>query len=176
MPELRFFIEGFDPVEHALTPTLRMKLRVVNASPEPVHAIWLRCQLQIEPARRRYTAAEAGQLFPLFTAPDRWDQTLRPFLWQHVTAMIAGFSGTTVSDVFIPCTREFSLASSRYCDSLADGAVPINAQFSGIALIQGEAGLQAVPIPWELEARYAMPVAAWHAALRTLYPTQEATA
>ncbi len=170
MPELRFFIEGFEPVAHALTPTLRMKLRAVNASPEPVHAIWLRCQLQIEPARRRYTAAEADHLFPLFTAPDRWDQTLRPFLWQHVVTMISGFTGTTVSDVLLPCSLDFSLAATQYCQSLADGAVPINAQFSGIVLIQAASGLEAVPIPWDLEARYAMPVAAWKAAIRTLYP------
>ncbi|MGH9413874.1 MAG: DUF6084 family protein [Terriglobales bacterium] len=176
MPELRFFIEGFEPVAHALTPTLCMKLRTLNATPEPVHAIWLNCQLQIEPARRRYTAAEAGHLFPLFTAPQRWDQTLRPFLWQHATAMISGFTGTAISDVLLPCSLDFSLAATQYCESLTDGVVPISAQFSGIALLQGASGLEAAPIPWDLEARYAMPVAAWNAAIHTLYPTHKAAA
>ncbi|MGH9487406.1 MAG: DUF6084 family protein [Terriglobales bacterium] len=169
MPELRFFIEGFEPAEHALAPALRMRLRTVNASPEPVHAIWLRLQLQIEPARRRYSPSEAATLLPLFAAPERWDQTLRPFLWQQAVAMVPGFTGTTVSEVLLPCTRDFSLAATQYCEALADGCVPVLAQFSGMAMMQGENGLTAAPIPWELEARYAMPVDAWRSAVRRLY-------
>ena len=161
MPELRFFIEGFAPLPHALASTLCMKLRVVNATPEPVHAVWLKCQLQIEPAKRAYAAAEAAGVAPLFGAPERWGDTLRPFLWQHAVAMVPGFTGTTIADVHLACTHDLTQAGARYFSALTAGEVPISAVFSGIALVQGERGVEACPIPWDLEASYRIPTALW---------------
>ncbi|MGH9466745.1 MAG: DUF6084 family protein [Terriglobales bacterium] len=169
MPELRFFLEGLEPVMHALTPTLRMKLRAVNGTPETIHAIWLRCQIQIEPARRRYSPAEADALLPLFGAPERWEETLRPFLWQQTCAMLPGFTGTGVSDVLLACSQDFTLAATQYCEALGEGEIPLVAQFSGMAMLQGTGGLEVSPIPWELEARYAMPARLWREAVQAMY-------
>lgn len=170
MPDFRFFVEGIEPVPRALTPTLRMRLRVVNGTPEAVEAIWLRCEVQIEPALRGYGAAEASGLQGLFGSPERWSDTLRPFLWQQVTAMVPGFTGTTVGEVLLACSQDAALAGTQYCESLTGGHVPIRLLFSGVALLRGAEGVQAAPIPWEIEARYRMPVAAWRGALAAVWP------
>ena len=170
MPEFRFFVEGIEPVPRALTPTLRMRLRVVNGTPEAVEAIWLRCEVQIEPALRGYGAAEASGLQGLFGSPERWSDTLRPFLWQQVTVMVPGFTGTTVGELLLACSQDAALAGTQYCESLTGGHVPIRLLFSGVALLRGAEGVQAAPIPWEIEARYRMPVAAWRGALAAVWP------
>jgi hypothetical protein len=55
MPELHFQIEGAEAVLHAATPLIAVKLRITNfPATETIHAITLRCQVQIEPAKRRY--------------------------------------------------------------------------------------------------------------------------
>jgi hypothetical protein len=170
MPEFRFLVEGLQPAPRALAPALRMGLRVVNGSPEPVEAIWLRCTVQIEPALRGYSAAEAARLAGLFGSPERWSETLRPFLWQEVAVMVPGFTGTTVCELLLPCSLDVALAGSQYCESLAGGHVPLRLLFSGVVLLRGPSGVQAAPIPWEIEARYRMPAAAWQAALDAVWP------
>lgn len=170
MPEFRFLVEGLQPAPRTLTPALRMELRVVNGSPEPVEAIWLRCTVQIEPAQRGYSADEAVKLAGLFGAPERWSETLRPFLWQEVALMVPGFTGTTVCELLLPCSLDLALAGSQYCESLTGGHVPLRLLFSGVALLRGPAGVQAAPIPWDIEARYRMPAAAWQAALEAVWP------
>ena len=50
----------------------------------PVHAVALRCQIRIEPQRRRYDADEEARLVELFGETPQWGDSLRPFLWTHV--------------------------------------------------------------------------------------------
>ena len=72
------------PIERlmrAAEPALRFRVRIDAAGP-PVQAILLRCQIRIEPARRRYTATEQARLLELFGTPERWGQTLRSLLFR----------------------------------------------------------------------------------------------
>ncbi len=62
---------------------------------EAIHTIALRCQIQIEVTRRRYSPDEQERLLDLFGQPDRWSQTLRNLLWTHATVLVPGFSGPT---------------------------------------------------------------------------------
>ena len=48
----------------------------------------LRCQIQIEPVRRRYTPQEQQRLVELFGEPERWSQTLRPLLWENLNVSV----------------------------------------------------------------------------------------
>ena len=43
----------------------------------PIHTIVLRCQIRIEPARRKYSDAEATKVEDLFDTRERWGQTLK---------------------------------------------------------------------------------------------------
>ena len=45
---------------YTVTPTLTLLIRVVEASGLAVHSFALRCQVWIEPQRRRYTPVRGG--------------------------------------------------------------------------------------------------------------------
>ena len=78
----------------------------------------LRCQIRIEPARRRYTAAEQERLLDLFGTPERWGQTLRPMLWTHAVAVVPPFTGAAAVDLPVPCSFDFNLAATKYFGGL----------------------------------------------------------
>lgn len=166
MPELKFFIEGVEARPHTLVPSLTMKLRVINATPEPVHSLLVRCQVQLDAPRRRYNEAERLRLRPLFAEPARWERTLRPLHWQTATALVGAFTGTTVAEVELPCSLDFSLGATQYLAALEGEPVPLRVFFSGTLFYTSATGVQATPIAWNLEARYAMPAAAWRDAAR----------
>ena len=88
MPELNFQIEKAEPQPFTAAPTLLFKLRITNAVPgETVHSVALRCQIQLEVARRPYSAEDQKQLRDLFGEPDRWGQTLKTMLWTHASVV-----------------------------------------------------------------------------------------
>src|SRR5919206_2503141 len=64
------------PDRYAAVPTLLLKLRISETTGAQVHAIALRCQIRIEPQRRRYSPEEADGLLELFGEPPRWGDTL----------------------------------------------------------------------------------------------------
>ena len=113
----------------------------------------LRCQVRIEPARRRYTPAEKERLLDLFGTPERWGQTLRPMLWTHVSAVVPPFEGEAVVDLPVPCSFDFSLAATKYFAALDGGEIPLCFLFSGTIFYEAaDGGLQVAQIPWEKEA------------------------
>ncbi|HXE30607.1 MAG TPA: DUF6084 family protein [Terriglobales bacterium] len=175
MPEIGFFVERIRPLERALTPTLALALRVVNAKPEPIHSMLVRCQVQIEPARRGYSPAERERLLEIFAAPERWGETLQPLTWQQVTTMVGGFRGTTVAEVLLPCSLDFTLASTKYFEALDPGAppahIPLRLLFSGTVFYQSPSdSVQAAPLGWDLEASYRMPAGLWRECMEAYYP------
>src|SRR5580693_150962 len=130
MPDLNFQVEGAEPQRFAAEPILTFKLRVSEATPPgtrqtPIHAVALRCQIRIEPARRHYEAREKERLVDLFGTPERWGQTLRPMLWAHVSASVPPFTGTGVVDLPVPCSFDFNLAATKYFDALEAGDIPL---------------------------------------------------
>ena len=78
MTELVFDCTGARHDRYAVTPAMNFLLRISETSGESVEAIALRCQIRIEPARRKYTPAEAERLGDLFGETERWAETLRP--------------------------------------------------------------------------------------------------
>ncbi|HWM72953.1 MAG TPA: DUF6084 family protein, partial [Nocardioides sp.] len=89
---------------YAADPQLTARLRINETSGETIHAIALRCQVRIEPQRRRYEEADETGLRALFGERDRWTQTLKPFLWMQSSVMVQGFSGSAEVDLPLPCT------------------------------------------------------------------------
>jgi hypothetical protein len=172
MPDLGFKIEDTEVVKFAATPQIALKLQLTNADPaETIQGVALRCQIQIEVTRRRYTAEDQEKLRDLFGEPDRWSQTLRNLLWTHVNVNVPPFQGSTVVDLPVPCTFDFNVGATKYFHGLGDGDVPLCFMFSGTVFYAREGGhMQVSPISWDKEARFSMPVKVWREMMDAYYP------
>jgi hypothetical protein len=105
MPDLSFKIEQALVVPFAVAPTIAFQPRINNAmSGQTIHTVALRCQIQIEVTRRRYTPEEQASMRDLFGEPERWSQTLRTLLWTHASVVVPSFQDTTLTDLHVPCT------------------------------------------------------------------------
>lgn len=172
MPELHFEIEGAEAVPNAAAPLLAVKLRITNfPENEPIHTLTLRCQVQIEPARRRYEAHEQEKLLDLFGTPERWSRTVRPLLWMNTSVAVPAFAGSIVVDLQLPCTFDFNIATTKYFHALDAGEIPICVLFSGTVFYNGaNDALQVAQVPWDREANYRMPVSIWKQMMDAYYP------
>jgi hypothetical protein len=176
MPDLNFEVTGAEPVPYAAAPQLVFKLGISegdeDAGPSDIASIALRCQIRIEPARRRYVPEEQERLLDLFGSPDRWGQTLRSLLWTTTGLVVPAFKGRTIADLPVPCSFDFNVAATKYFYALAEGDVPLGLLFSGtIFYVESEGGaLQVSPIPWEKETTFRLPVRIWKAMMEHYYP------
>jgi len=171
MPDLIFQIEGAHAVAYAVAPLLGFDLHVTNAGPERVHTIALRCQIQVEAARRRYDPQEHESLKDLFGEPHRWGQTLRSMLWTEISAIVPGFTGSARVELPVICTFDFNVAAVKYFNGLQEGEIPLCFQFSGTVFYESATGgLQVAPIPWDKEARFRLSVKRWKEMMDLYYP------
>jgi hypothetical protein len=170
MTSLAFDVVGARPEPHAAVPTIMVRLRVSEATGTEVHAVALRCQIRIEPQRRRYRADEEERLYELFGDTPRWGDTLRPFLWAHVSAMLPGFSGSAEVDLPLECSYDFEVTAAKYLHALATGEIPLILLFSGTVFTRGSAGFLAQPIAWDREALYRLPVSVWRELMDQYFP------
>jgi hypothetical protein len=168
--DLSFAVVGARPEPYAASPQLALRVRVAEASGAQVHAIVLRAQVRIEPQARRYDGAEPGRLVELFGGPERYGDTLRPLLWTHVSQTVLAFQGRTEFDLVIPCSYDFEIAAHKYLSALAQGEIPLDVLFSGTVFVRGERGVEAELVPWNCEARYRLPVAAYRATMDAHFP------
>lgn len=172
MPDLSFKIEGASVVPYAIAPTLAFKLRITNANAgEIIHTVALRCQIQIEVTRRRYTPEEQASMRDLFGEPERWNQTLRSLLWTHASIVVPRFQGNTLADLSVHCTFDFNVAATKYFEGLTAGDIPLNLLFSGtVFYADSDDVLQVAPISWEQEAKFKLPVQVWRDMMDSYYP------
>jgi hypothetical protein len=172
MPDLNITVSGADVVPFAAAPTLALKLRVANSDPnEPIHTLVLRSQIRIEVTRRRYTALDQERLRDLFGEPERWGQTLRDLLWTNTSSIVPQFTGVTTVDLQVPCTFDFSVATTKYFNGLTDGEIPICLMFSGtVFYADPEGALRVAPISWDKEARCKLPIKIWREMMESYYP------
>ena len=171
MTRLTFEVVGARAEPYGAVPTLLLRLRITEATGAQVHAIALRCQIQIEPRRRRYADSEADGLLELFGEPARWGETLRTIVWTQVPLMVQGFIGHTELDVPVVCTYDFEVAAAKYLHALDDGAIPLLLLFSGTVFTRGPAGFGVEQVPWEKEAAFALPVSAWREVMDRYFPS-----
>jgi hypothetical protein len=135
-----------------------------------VHALALRCQIRIEPQLRTYVHAEEDRLVDLFGETARWGETLRPFLWTHVSLTVTGFAGSTEVDLPVTCTYDFEVAGTKYLHALEDGEIPVVLLFAGTAFTNAMSGFAAEPIAWDQEASFRVPVAVWRSTMDHYFP------
>jgi hypothetical protein len=172
MPDLKLSVEGAEVVQYAAAPLLAFKVRIENApADQTIHTVALRSQIQIEVTRRKYDAVEQARLQDLFDKPERWGQTLRNMVWAHASVIVPRFTGSTVTDIPVPCTFDFNVAATKYFNGLGSGDLPLNFQFSGTVFYQGaDEALQVAPISWDKEARFRLLVATWNELMDMYYP------
>ncbi|HET9877598.1 MAG TPA: DUF6084 family protein [Mycobacterium sp.] len=169
-PDLSFTVVDVTPERYAVTPVLIARIAVAVPGDEPVHAIALRCQVRIDPLRRRYSDEEAAGLTDLFGPRERWATTQHTFLWQHCAAMVPKFTGTTEVPLPLTCTYDFEVAADKYLHALHDDVIPLQFLFSGMVFTPGQHGFTVRPVPDECEDRYRMPVSVWWDLMRQHYP------
>ena len=171
MTELAAEVLDVRAQQHAAAPHLLFRLRLTESSGARVHAIALRAQLRIEPQRRPYDDAERAGLADLFGTPDRYADTLKPFLWTHASTLVQGFQGQTEVELPVACTYDFDVSGTKYLHALGDdGEVPLLLLFSGTVFTRGESGFAAEQLSWSLEARCRLPVATWRRLMDLYFP------
>ena len=172
MVDLDFAVERASVTPHAVAPMLSLALRMTNQTPEiPVRNVLLRCQVRIEPGRRRYDPAEQEALSDLFGVPARWGETLRGFLWTHTSVLVPGFDAECLVDLPLPCSFDFNVAATKYFHGLEAGEVPLSLLFSGsIFYAETDGRLQIDQVSWSKEANFRLPVALWRDMMQHYYP------
>jgi Family of unknown function (DUF6084) len=170
MADLIFGCTGATAERYSATPTLTFALTITERSGVRIHAIALRCQIRIEPHRRRYSADEARRLHDLFGDPSRWADTVKPIQLATVTAMVPTFSDVTEVDLPVQCTYDLEVASARYFQGLDDGTIPLLLLFSGTVFIAQGEGFSVELVPWSAEASYRMPVSVWQELVDIHFP------
>jgi hypothetical protein len=172
MPDLDFRVESAAAIPFAAIPTVAFRVAVSNVNPdEAVYSVALRCQIQIEAPRRRYSQEEQERLLDLFGEPERWGQTLRNMLWTNAGATVSGFLGATTVEVQVPCTFDFNVAATKYFHGIGNGEIPLCFLFSGAVYYDGGGGAQqVVPISWSKEARFRLPAETWRGMMEMYYP------
>ncbi len=170
MADLAFACAEAVATRYAATPTLTFTVTITESTGVRVHAIALRCQIRVEPHRRRYSAAEARRLNDLFGDTSRWAETVKPIQLAMVSTMVPGFRSLTEVDLQVPCTYDLEVASARYLQALDDGTIPLLLLFSGTVFLARGDGFSVELIPWSCEATYRMPVSVWREVVDMHFP------
>ncbi len=170
MSELTIEVLDARAEPYAAVPTLLLRLAITEPSGDPVHAIALRTQIQIEPQRRRYSKDEELRLLELFGEQPQWGESLRPFLWTHANAMLTGFTDHTEIDLPVTCSYDFEVAAAKYLHSLDDGVIPLALLFSGTVFARRGGVVSVQPVAWHVEASYRLPVKVWRDLMDLYFP------
>ena len=170
MAELVFDCLGARADRYAVSPAMSFVLRISETSRAKVHAIALRCQIRIEPSRRRYSEAEAERLNDLFGETQRWAETLRPMQFTNVAIMVPRFTGSIELDLPVMLSYDLEIGSTRYFAGLDGDEVPLLMLFSGTVFAMADGRLQAHQVPWSKEASFRLPVSVWREAIDAHFP------
>lgn len=170
MADLSFDCVGGRAERYSAMPAFVLTLRISETSGQRIDAIALRCQIRIEPQRRRYTDVEAERLADLFGETSRWADTLRPLQLTTVSLMVPGFSGSTEIDVPVLCGYDLEIASTKYFNALDSGETPLLLLFSGTVFTTSEHRLSVQQVPWSKETSYRLPASVWRQAVDVHFP------
>lgn len=172
MPGLVFDYVGATADRFAATPSFTLKLRISDIDDARIEAIALRCQIRIEPHRRRYTDEEADRLRDLFGERERWADTLKPVQLATVPTMVPGFTGSTTHELPVPCGYDLEVAATKYFDALSDGEIPLLLLYSGTVFRTSEGRFSVQQVPWSSETAFGLPVSVYRQTIDVHYPNR----
>ena len=115
--------------------------------------------------------ARTGAASGFVRTPERWGQTLRNLLWTNTSAIVPQFTGVAQVDLQVPCTFDFSVATTKYFNGLSEGDIPVLLMFSGTVFhADPEGALRAAPIGWDKETKFRLPLKVWKDMMDAYYP------
>lgn len=170
MADLTFDCIGAQAERYAVLPSISLTLRISETSGQRIDTIALRCQIRIEPSRRRYTPAEEVRLKDLFGDTTRWADTLKPMQFTTITTMVTRFTGSTEVQLPVNFSYDLEVGSGRYFASLEAGEIPLLLLFSGTIFSVVDGRMQVQQVPWSKEAAYRLPVSVWREAVDVHFP------
>jgi hypothetical protein len=168
--DLSFEVRGAEVLAYAAVPSVSLLLEVGEGTGATVHALALRVQVRIEPQRRRYEPADEERLVELFGQPAQWGESLRPFQWTQLGTVVPAFRHRAEVPLALECSYDLEVVAHKYLHNLRSGEVPLLLLFSGTAFVVHDGALVVEPVPWNLEARYRLPVALWRQAVDRFFP------
>lgn len=172
MAELVFDCIGAHADPYAAAPSIALQLKIMETSGERIDAIALRCQIRVEPHRRRYSAEEAEALHDLFGDTGRWNETLKPLQLANLSTMVRGFTGNTTHELELPLTYDMEIASTKYFASLTDGTIPLLMLYSGTVFGTVDGRPRVSQVPWSKESTFRLPVEVWRGAMDAFFPNR----
>ena len=170
MTEIDFACVGADPDVQASGPTISLRLRLTETTGADVYAVALRCQLRLEPIRRRYDDDEAAALRDLFGERARWGSTLQPIQLGYLNHVVPSFRGETEVSLALPVSYDIDVAAHKYLYGLQDGEIPLLLLFSGTIFTNGANGVSVLPVPWHKETHYRLPLWVWRQTMDLHFP------
>ena len=170
MADLTFDCIGAQAERYAVLPTISLTLRISETSGQRIDTIALRCQIRIEPSRRRYRPGEEERLRDLFGETTRWADTLKPMQFTTVSTMVTRFTGSTEVQLPVNFSYDLEIGSSRYFASLESGQIPLLLLFSGTIFSVVDGRMQVQQVPWSKEASCRLPVSVWREAVDAHFP------
>jgi Family of unknown function (DUF6084) len=168
--ELTFDCIGAQAERYAVLPTISLTLRISETTGQRIDTIALRCQIRIEPSRRRYTPDEEERLRDLFGETTRWADTLKPMQFTNVSTMVTSFTGSTEIQLPVNFSYDLEIGSGRYFASLESGDIPLLLLFSGTIFSVVDGRMQVQQVPWSKEASFRLPVSVWREAVDVHFP------
>lgn len=163
--DLDFTCTAVSADRYAAAPTVLLHMRAEETTSQRIHAVALRCQVRIEPLRRRYTDAEAARVVDLFGGRERWGSTMHPLQLAFITQMLPGFAGSCEFDLALPLSYDVDVAAHKLLASLESGQVALDLLFSGTVFSGAPGSIMVQPVPWHKEAAAKLPVSVWREAI-----------
>ena len=170
MTELVFDCVGVRAERWSVAPTLTFLIKVAETAGEAIHGISLRCQIRIEPLKRRYSEDEGELLVDLFGERSRRGETMKPLQLAFAAQMVPGFSGSTEIELPVPFTYDFEVATSKYFHAMKDGDIPLLLLFSGTIFVKTDQGFSVEQVPWHKESAFRLPVETWREMMDAHFP------
>ncbi len=159
------------PSAHTAAPAIVFRLRLENISSCRIHALGLRCHVQIDPRNRKHSPDEQARLYELFGDEQQWERSLRPVTWAHASTVVPSFDRRIEIDLPVACTYDLEVASAKYLHAIRTGYVPLAFSFSGTSFsLTDRSSLTIQPVPWDVEASFRMPSTVWRAAMDQFFP------
>jgi hypothetical protein len=169
MMEPRVTIVGARPAAQTASPAVTFRMRIAVRGGR-VHAIALRCHVQIDARRRRYTGDEQQRLYELFGDASQFDRMLRPVTWSQCAVVVPTFDDEIESDLSVPCTYDLEVAAAKYLHAIRERDVPLQFLFSGTIFRVTRGALVVEPVPWDVDASYRLPAAVWRDTMDQFFP------
>ncbi len=169
-PDLSFRVGSARVVEFAAAPTLEFAL-LVDAAGAEVRSLALDAQIRIRAPERAYEDPSLPGLRELFGERPDWGRNLRSLFWVDTSRVVPAFTGAATVALRVPCGYDFDVSASKYLNAVREGEIPLEFLFSGTVFYAAPDGaLRAARLPWDREARYAMPAALWQELMESHYP------